>query len=167
MNDDVFDRAIGKLAAPRWDREPDWRMLQEKIMSTKRFGWRQLLVLGVLAGGCFAAGAASGIAWDRFTFDGIMQLNDGGIAVVQGEAIQREDGVLQMNLDAHGADISSGGTMELTMPDGSRAQLMTKGANQEAGKEYTLPDGRKCWLPEGVDGDKLIKSGKLKVVPLH
>ncbi|MBX3389664.1 MAG: hypothetical protein KF691_09450 [Phycisphaeraceae bacterium] len=65
---DPVENALKSLSAAQWTGEPDWRKLQEQIMSTRGFGWKRFLFAAALAGGCFAAGAASGIAWDRFTF---------------------------------------------------------------------------------------------------
>lgn len=164
---DSVDLAIESLSAARWTGEPDWRRLQEKIMKTKRFGWKSAVVAAALAGGCFAAGAASGIAWDRFTFAGVMHLNNGRTANVVGEAIRTPEGVLEMHLDAGGADIKGGGTMDLTLGDGSKARLMTQPANDGDWVEHKLPDGRVIKLPPGVNAEELIKSGKLKMSPVH
>jgi len=164
---DPVDIAIESLSAARWTGEPDWRRLQEKIMSTRRFGWKHAVVAAILAGGCFAAGAASGIAWDRFTFAGVMHLNNGGTANVVGEAIRTPDGVLEMHLETDGADIEGGGTMDLTMGDGSKARLVTKPVDQGGWKEHRLPDGRVVKLPPGMNAEEMIKSGKLKMVPMH
>lgn len=164
---DSVDIAIESLSAARWTGEPDWRRLQEKIMSTKRFGWKHAVFAAALAGGCFAAGAASGIAWDRFNFTGVMHLNNGGVAQVVGEAQRAPDGTMEVRLDAGGADITGGGVMDMTLPDGTKAQLVTKSVDAKDGQEFTLPDGRKVWVPKGVDAEKLLKSGKLKQVPLR
>lgn len=165
-NIDPVEHAIESLSAARWTGEPDWRKLQEKIMSTKRFGWKGVVFAAVLAAGCFAAGAASGIAWDRFNFTGVMHLNNGGTANVIGQAERLDNGTMQMWLNTDGADISGGGVMDMTLPDGTKAQLVTQAANSKDGQEYTLPDGRKVWLPKGVDADALFKAGKLRAVPL-
>lgn len=166
MKKDPVDVAMESLSAARWTGEPDWRRLQEKIMNTKRFGWKHAVVAAVLAGGCFAAGAASGIAWDRFTFAGVMHLNNGGTAHVVGEGIRTPDGRLEMHLDAGGADLKGGGTMDLTMGDGSKARLLTQPVDGQDWQEHKLPDGRVIKVPPGVNVEELIKSGKLKISPV-
>lgn len=143
---DPVDTALQALAAPRWSREPDWRTFQEKLMQTRTFGWRHFALLALLASGCFAAGAA----WDRFAFTGTMKLNDGGNAAVSGELIRGEGDSFMAELKSD-KDLSSGGTLEMTMPDGRKATLVTAVAGDDCKpgqtREITLPDGKKIKVP--------------------
>lgn len=162
---DPVDTALSALAAPRWSKEPDWRSFQERLMSTRSFGWKKLGVLALLAGGCFAAGAAGGVAWERFTFSGVFRGANGQTANVQGEAVRTGDGQFEMRLHSDGkADLSGGGSMDITMPDGRKGQLVTKPLNLAESKEVTLPDGRKVRVPKDFT-DEQIK--KIHVSPNH
>ncbi len=165
-NIDPVENAIESLSAARWTGEPDWRKLQEKIMSTKRFGWKGVVFAALLAGGCFAAGAASGIAWDRFTFQGVMRTSDGTTANVRGEAVRMPDNSFQMRLETENGEHIKGGTMNITMPDGRVATLVTAPVDEGNLVEYTLPDGRKIKAAKGTDIDALLKAGKLDIRPL-
>ena len=127
-------------------------------MSTNRFGWKHVLFVAALAGGCFAAGAASGIAWDRFTFSGVMHLNNGGTANVVGEAVQQPDGTVHVIVDANGADLTSGGVMEMKMPDGGTGMFVTKGVEPANGREIVLPDGRKVRVTSEEDAQALLRA---------
>lgn len=123
---DPVDSAIEALAAPRWSGTPDWRSFQEQIMSHRTFGWRRFSLLSLVVGGCFAAGAVAGAAWERFSFTSTMQLNSGGTAQVSGEFIQLGDGTYEVNADTGGVDISSGGSMQVALPDGAEATIVVE-----------------------------------------
>jgi hypothetical protein len=155
---DPVDTALSALAAPRWSKEPDWRSFQERLMSTRSFGWKKLGVLALLAGGCFAAGAAGGVAWERFTFSGVFRGADGQTANVQGEAVRTGDGKFEMRLHSDGkADLSGGGSMDITMPDGGKAKLITQAVDPANSKEITLPDGRKVRVPKDFTDEQIKK----------
>ncbi|HEX8875611.1 MAG TPA: hypothetical protein VF777_02615 [Phycisphaerales bacterium] len=162
---DPVDTALSALSAPRWSKESDWRSFQERLMSTRSFGWKKLGVLALLAGGCFAAGAAGGVAWERFTFSGVFHDANGQTANVQGEAVRTGDGQFEMRLHADGkADMSGGGSMDITMPDGGKAKLVTKPLNPAESKEVTLPDGRKVRVPKDFTDEQI---NKILVSPRH
>lgn len=134
-------------------------------MSTRSFGWKKLGVLALLAGGCFAAGAAGGVAWERFSFTGVFRANNGQTANVQGEAVRTNDGRFEMHLNTDGKiDATAGGTMDITMPDGGKAKLITQALDPANSKEVTLPDGRKVRVPKDFT-DEQIK--KIQTSPLH
>ncbi len=155
---DPVDTALSALSAPRWSKEPDWRSFQERLMSTRSFGWKKLGVLALLAGGCFAAGAAGGVAWERFTFSGVFRGADGQTANVQGEAVRTGDGKFEMRLHSDGkADLSGGGSMDITMPDGGKAKLITQALDPANSKEITLPDGRKVRVPKDFTDEQIKK----------
>lgn len=165
LTSDPVDTALSALAAPRWSKEPDWRSFQERLMSTRSFGWKKLGVLALLAGGCFAAGAAGGVAWERFSFTGVFRANNGQTANVQGEAVRTNDGRFEMHLNTDGKiDATAGGTMDITMPDGGKAKLITQALDPANSKEVTLPDGRKVRVPKDFT-DEQIK--KIQTSPLH
>ncbi|MBY0113854.1 MAG: hypothetical protein K2Y21_13635 [Phycisphaerales bacterium] len=162
---DPVDTALSALAAPRWSKEPDWRSFQERLMSTRSFGWKKLGVLALLASGCFAAGAAGGVAWERFTFTGVFHAANGQSVNVQGGAVRTDDGRLEMHLNSDGKiDVSGGGTMDITTPNGGKAKLITKPLDLSESKEVTLPDGRKVRVPKEFT-DEQIK--KIQVSPNH
>lgn len=161
---DPVDSALSALAAPRWSKEPDWRSFQERLMNTRTLGWRKLSVLTLLAGGCFAAGAAGGVAWERFSFSGVFRASNGQTANVRGEAVRTSDGRFEMRLNTdHKIDASGGGEMDITMPDGSAAKMITKPLDPADTREITFPDGRKARVPKNMT-DEQIK--KLHVSPL-
>lgn len=160
---DPVDTALSALAAPRWSKEPDWRSFQERLMSTRSFGWKKLGVLALLASGCFAAGAASGVAWERFSFTGVFHSSNGQTANVQGEAIRTGEGQFEMHLNTDGKiDASGGGSMDITMPDGTKAKLVTQPLDPANSKELTLQDGRKVRVPKNFTEDDLKR---LRVSP--
>lgn len=155
---DPVDTALSALAAPRWSKEPDWRSFQERLMSTRTFGWKKLGVLALLAGGCFAAGAASGVAWERFSFSGVFRANNGQTANVRGEAVRTGDGQFEMRMETDGKiDVSGGGEMDITMPDGGKAKLVTQALDPANSKEITLPDGRKVRVPKDFTDEQIKK----------
>lgn len=126
---DVVDLAINALAAPRWSGSPDWRSLQEQLMTHRSSFWNRTSVLLLLAGGVLAAGATAAL-WDWFPISGTMTLNSGKTAEVSGEMSELNGGAsFEANLDTGGADISSGGSMEITMPDGGKATLVVEPSN--------------------------------------
>lgn len=127
-------------------------------MSTRSFGWKKLGVLALLAGSCFAAGAAGGVAWERFTFSGVFRGADGQTANVQGEAVRTADGKFEMRLHSDGkADLSGGGSMDITMPDGGKAKLITQALDPANSKEITLSDGRKVRVPKDFTDEQIKK----------
>lgn len=125
---DPFDLAIEALAAPRWSGSPDWRTFQEHVMTHRTSFWRRTSVISLLACGVLAAGAA--IAWEWFPISGTFNLNSGGSTQVTGEMATVNGGEsFEANIDAGGVDISGGGSMEITMPDGSKATLVVEPNN--------------------------------------
>ncbi len=147
---DPVDLAIASLAAPRWNREPDWRSFQETLMTTRTFGWRRFSLLSLLACGCLAAGTAAGVAWERFTASGVMKLNNGTTANVSLDVTPQPGNAFKADLKSD-KDLSSGGTMEITLPDGRKAMLATAPADAKAipgqTREITLPNGQKVNVP--------------------
>lgn len=136
---DVVDLAIDALAAPRWSGSPDWRSLQEQIMSHRSSFWSRTAVLSLVAGGVLAAGATAAL-WDWFPISGTMTLNSGKTAEVSGEMSELGGGAsFEANVDTGGADISSGGSMEITMPDGGKATLVVEPSNGGAAPNAPTP----------------------------
>lgn len=122
---DPVDLAIDALAAPRWSGSPDWRTFQENMMTHRTLFWRRTSLISLLACGALAAGAA--VAWEWFPIAGTFSLNSGGSAQVTGEMATVDGGEsFEANVDTGGVDISSGGSMEITMPDGSKATLVVE-----------------------------------------
>ncbi len=122
---DPVDLAIDALAAVRWSGSPDWRSFQEHVMSHRTSSWRRTSVLSLLACGVLTAGAAA-VAWERFPISGTMVLNSGESVEVSGEMADSGEGFFEAHVDAGDADLSSDGTMRITMPDGSKATLVVE-----------------------------------------
>lgn len=126
---DPVDLAIDALAAPRWSGSPDWRNFQEQLMTHRKSFWRRTSVLSLLACGVLAAGAA--VAWQWFPISGTFNLNSGGSTQVTGEMATVNGGEsFEANINTGGVDISGGGSMEITMPDGSKATLVVESGNR-------------------------------------
>lgn len=92
-------------------------------MSDRASFWRRTSLLSLLACGVLAAGAAA-VAWEWFPISGTMTLNSGETVEVSGQMADAGDGSFTANLETGGADISGGGSMEITLPDGSKATLV-------------------------------------------
>ena len=138
---DPVDLAIDALAAPRWSGSPDWRTFQEQVMTHRTSFWRRTSVISLLACGVLAAGAA--VAWEWFPISGTFNLNSGGSAQVTGEMASNGEDSFEANIDTGGVDISGGGSMEITMPDGSKATLVVEPGNAAAAAPAAPPAGKK------------------------
>ncbi|MBX3389663.1 MAG: hypothetical protein KF691_09445 [Phycisphaeraceae bacterium] len=88
----------------------------------------------------------------------MMHLNNGGTANVVGEAVRQPDGTVHLTVDANGADLTSGGVMEMKMPDGGTGTFVTKGVDPSNGREITLPDGRKVRVTNEEDAQALLRA---------